>query len=188
MGCAMLAQSVYAGELDDSIFERTCRDRAKKVAIKIYSDCMADERKTALEDLKTQYKDELRELKKKFETKTKKMNEGWDILDDSGSNKLPPVPLKEEEAVSIPLPPTLTPNPQNPIPPSEQTNYQGPARFPQAPRTDSGASEKIIGSGGARNSIPKYLPKKAMNDTFRDSKKDISKTTSPVVIYEAPSE
>lgn len=53
-----------------------CKKQAKDMAVKIYSDCMEENQKAQLEQLKAQYKAEMAAMKNKFESKLKAVKNG----------------------------------------------------------------------------------------------------------------
>lgn len=53
--------------------ELSCRSKAKEIAVQTYSSCMTEARNTQIEDLRRSYKEDLANLKNKYEQEMKKM-------------------------------------------------------------------------------------------------------------------
>lgn len=58
-----------------SSYEVMCRNKAKEIAVETYANCMTDERQTQIDQIRTEYKDQLTTLKEEYSLKLKKLSE-----------------------------------------------------------------------------------------------------------------
>ncbi len=83
----------------DSSYELTCRNRAKEIAAESYKNCVTENRQSQLQQIRSDYKEKLAELKNHYDSELKKVS-GKQTVDESEPT-LKLVPTKKAGAKSM---------------------------------------------------------------------------------------
>lgn len=132
--------------------EVTCRAKAKEVALQTYQNCASDNRVSRLKEIRDGYKNELAEVKAKYDRMLKEMGPSGTTTPQAQS----PMPIKAPRVAKTPRM-TMTPSVPNRIGRAERP-VSGVARKLPAKQNDNGPALPIQSLSDSDSMVTSSMP------------------------------